>query len=577
MNTFRIHSDKNLSFKRRVSYLKKTSRPASLQIHHNSDESNNRIETAEKFLVKLDNPVSSRIVNKILVKSNFNESQFIESIKKWLVEFDLQSNLEIGQKYSISEINVAFAFSAILDLVSWGGRIEITDSFIWLHKIKSEINDSSNSDRMRKAMTVLKKNDVQFFTKLSDAEAIELLISGSIEFEKVESKNFNNSDLFRKGLTTWSMPYRGREGRSTRFILWIKNSKSKEPLGIIEVGDDAPFSPLRDAALGFSGINFLALDKPRLANRLFLLRKTMLKNDLPIDPTLPFSEFIKIWNNKNLSDKAIRDKFSDKSVVKRLNYLARIISGESSLLGAAEWSDKDVSSSIRAIKDVSLNRVHTEVVICGALPPFGKFLGGKIIAMMMNHPLVRETLDRDIGILLAESFDRTELEKWLPRYGPLLTTTKGLYPNHSALYNRVRFPSSNNSLKLQKLGSTEGLTMSHISDRTMSYAVKINEDLGEDGVSREYGSGGSKRQRIIQKAALTVGIAPECLYADVTRPVYGVSYASNNQDIVLYGEEPNWKDPLMLSTDSKEYEVEVLRIWRNKWLPRAQQNVSREE
>jgi hypothetical protein len=560
-----------------VRYLNKIAQTSDAQGNQINEDFNSKSQVAERFLVKLDDPVSSRIVNKMLIKSNFNESEFIESVQKWLTDFDSIFNTQISRDFTMAEINVAFAFSAILDLVSWGGRIEIIDSFVWLHKIKSEINDSSNSDRMRKAMTVLKKNEVQFFSGLSETKAIELLISGSIQFEKVESRNSENSDLFRRGLTTWSMPYRGREGRSTRFILWIINNTHKEPLGIIEVGDDAPFSPLRDAALGFSEVDFLTIDKPRLANRLFSLRKAMLKSDLPIDPSLPFSEFIEIWHEKNLSDKATRGKFLDNSVVKRLSYLARISSGEASLLGIKQWSDRDISNSIRAIKDVSLNRVHTEVVICGALPPFGKYLGGKIMAMMMNHPLVRETLDRDIGILLSESFEKSELEKWLPRYGPLLTTTKGLYPNHSALYNRVRFPSSNNSLKLEKLGSTEGLTMSHISDRTMAYAVKINENLGSGGISREYGSGGSKRQRIIQKAASTVGIAPDCLYADVTRPVYGVSYASNNQDIVLYGEEPKWKDPLMLITDANQYEFEVMKLWRSKWLKRALQNVPGED
>jgi hypothetical protein len=203
-------------------------------------------------------------------------------------------------------------------------------------------------------------------------------------------------------------------------------------------------------------------------------------------------------------------------------------------------------------------------------------LGGKIVAMMMNHPLVRATLDRDIGILLAGSFDRDKIEEWLPRFGPLLTTTKGLFPNHSAQYNRVRIPVGLKSLKLDKLGLTQGQTMSHISDRTMSFAVEINLRMGEKGVSREYGSGGAKRQRILQSAARVVGLDANGLYADVTRPVYGCLFLSNSQGVVLGGQTPEWKDTDMPFQDSKDYEDAVLRLWRDKWLRSAENRQQKE-
>jgi hypothetical protein len=249
-----------------------------------------------------------------------------------------------------------------------------------------------------------------------------------------------------------------------------------------------------------------------------------------------------------------------------MNYLSRIMKAETALSNTDLWNENEVNAGIRAIKDVTLNRVHTEIVICGALPPFGNLLIGKMVAMMINHPDIRSSLDRDIGILLQDTFDFHKLEAWLPRYGPLLITTKGLYPRHSAQYNRVRIVKHEGYLPLRKLGSTIGQTMSNMSDRTMKLAVEINERLGDKGVSREYGSGGSKRQRIIQKASTVVGINPAVMYADITRPVYGLSLVSNLQEVVLAGSKPEWRDLAGVIESPQEYEEKTVLLWRQQWL-----------
>ena len=455
-------------------------------------------------------------------------------------------------------------------MISWGGSLEVIESQLWLAKTREVINNNENAGNLRGAMTSLKSSEVSYFAPLTEKDALSILKEGELQVELVLPKNSETSEIFRKGITTWSMPYRGREGRSARFIVWLVSEDAKYPLGIMEVGDDAPYSPLRDQALGFSVPNQNSPVCGKLKDRLFELRKTMIVEDLPIDPTLKLEQFKNAWEKLSLNEKSVRDSFSDASVRKRLGYLNRIFHGELALSPDGTWNEKEIAAAIRAIKDVTLNRVHTEVVICGALPPFGNLLGGKVVAMMMNHPLVRATLDREIGVLLAGSFDREKIEDWLPRFGPLLTTTKGLFPNHSAQYNRVRIPAGQETIKLEKLGLTQGQTMSHISDRTMSFAVEINVRMGEKGISREYGSGGAKRQRILQSAARVVGLDSSGLYADVTRPVYGCLFLTNPQGVVLGGETPEWKDTGMRSQNSKDYEDAVLRLWRKKWLPSAE-------
>jgi hypothetical protein len=528
------------------------------------NSNSSRIET-EKYQIMLSDSHAQRQLNRMLHLSNYSISEFEKSVLDFLETENCEVVTEI-QELKESKLHLLFALSAIQDLISWGSTLDVLESQLWLGKTKDLINRHENSENLRDAMTSLKSSEISYFAPITANEALEMLRNGELRLELVSPKNNETSDLFRQGVTTWSMPYRGREGRSARFILWITNKGVKHPVGIMEVGDDAPYSPLRDQTLGFSIPEKESPLNLKMKNRLFELRKTIIPNDLPINPTLELDEFTKVWISLSLDNKSVRDRYSDPSIRKRLSYLNRIYSGEFALSTNDRWNEKDVAAAVRAIKDVTLNRVHTEVVICGALPPFGNLLGGKLVAMMMNHPLVRATLDRDIGVLLAGSFDKHKIEKWLPRFGPLLTTTKGLFPNHSSQYNRVRIPLVEGSVKLQKLGLTQGQTMSHIGNRTMSFAVEINSRMGDKGISREYGSGGAKRQRILQSAARHVGIDANALYADVTRPVYGCLFLLNPQGVVLGGESPEWKDHGMPAQTAQEYEGAALSLWREKWL-----------
>jgi hypothetical protein len=541
----------------------------------NSQELNERELSpvgTEKFQILLNDSSAQRQLNKLLLLSNYEITRILEQIGS-LLDHETDHDQDMLPSFTQSKLHLMFALSAIQDLISWGSDIEVIESQLWLTKTKELINKDENSGQLRGAMTSLKSSAISYFAPISSKEALKMLCEGELRLELVVPKNLESSNIFRYGVTTWSMPYRGREGRSARFIVWIRNRGTEFPLGIMEVGDDAPYSPLRDQALGFSVPNQHDPLNAKLRVRLLELRKTMNRSDLPIDPTLDTKDFLTAWRSLNLDEKSVRDKFTDPSVRKRISYLNRIFNGELALSEADLWNEKDVAAAVRAIKDVTLNRVHTEVVICGALPPFGNLLGGKIVAMMMNHPLVRATLDRDIGVLLAGSFDVLKIENWLPRFGPLLTTTKGLFPNHSAQYNRVRLPSGKSTLKLEKLGLTQGQTMSHISDRSMNFAVEINERMGEKGISREYGSGGAKRQRILQSAARIVGLDTDSLYAHVTRPVYGTLFVSNSQGVVLGGESPEWKDNYMPNQTTEEYETLVMEMWRDKWLSNAKRRV----
>ena len=515
---------------------------------------------SEDFLVSLKNQNAQKFLNRIIRDSNYDENNIYKMTQELLSKNSQFEDSSLA-KMSDAEVQIYFLLSITQDLISWGAKIKIFESQFYIKKSSQFIPNFQQNALLRSAMTNLKRSETEYEMPVDFSEAKKFVRSGIFELVRVDPKNEKDSRVFRTGVTTWSMPYRGREGRSSRYVLKVIKDGITIPCGIIEIGDDAPHSPLRDQAIGFRLPPQDSPLNPYLKDRLNALRLCMRSEDLPVNPKMELSELNLRWQELNL------DNFSalDPKLRKRMNYLNRIYKGELALSDQALWNSADISAAIRAIKDVTLNRVHTEVVICGALPPFGPLLVGKLTAMMMNHPQIRESLNRDIGTLLQDTFEFKKLENWLPRFGPLLVTTKGLFPQHSSQYNRVRIPSHSGYIPLKKLGNTVGQTMSNISDLSMKYATEINSRLGGQGISRDYGSGGSKRQRILQRAAQTIGLDPAMLYADISKPVYGHSLVANPQEVVLGGFSPKWVDSSGNFQSDSEYEAAAQSLWRKQW------------
>ena len=56
------------------------------------------------------------------------------------------------------------------------------------------------------------------------------------------------------------------------------------------------------------------------------------------------------------------------------------------------------------------------------------------------------------------------------------------------------------------------------------------------------------------------------MYADITRPVYGLSLVTNSQEVVLAGSEPEWRDSGGIIEDAELYEDKTVNLWRKQWL-----------
>jgi hypothetical protein len=248
-----------------------------------------------------------------------------------------------------------------------------------------------------------------------------------------------------------------------------------------------------------------------------------------------------------------------------LAYLLRLSAGEVSFHQLARGESVDdglFAAGVRALHNITLPRVHSEITVCGAVPPFSGILGGKAVTAMAAHPKVRAITAGGLGQILGETFDSKILEL-LPNADVVLLTTKGLYPGHSSLYNRALVPNNGGELRFSRVGLTKGDTTAMLSDQTAQIAIALQRAEETGKVSRTFGSGGGKRHRTIIAAARVAGLPAALASTGIQRPVYALPLLHNTFDALWLLESPQWR--ISGSESDARYEASAMDLWRRRW------------
>jgi hypothetical protein len=508
-----------------------------------------------------------------------------------------------GSIPSPDESRWAVALSVLSDLATAGAAITSRDSCLYVTWPDWKAPESRS--RLRNALAGLREEPHRTSVApipgataalpddLSTKCILQLLREGTVrlcEGHERFSETLLYRDIFRAAVRSWSMPYRDRSGRRAQFVLIIEHRSLARPVpfGIIEAADGPPYLTRRDERFGLTTQAFRAwLGDP--LEKTAELRQLERRINRLLD-ALIFSKGHKRGDHertlRNLTRLRLKAAGRSKADVllpdaKRAVYLERLskaLRGIKGLIGRGLADDSDIYALVRSIRDMSLPRMNVELSICGALPPFASALGGKLVAAFAADPRIRAICRRPLGDILEGAFDLSKLSKILPRHGALLVTTQGLYADHSAQYNGVLIPSNHvgQTVKLEKLGTTDGITTSLISRRTDRLATQLWTAIqATSRVSSVYGTGGSKRQRRLEDGIALLGVRPEVMHPGIPRPVYGLSLVSNLEEVALLGNKPDWIVPI--TDDPEQYAAAVLRAWRERWLATAQRRLMRSD
>jgi hypothetical protein len=217
-----------------------------------------------------------------------------------------------------------------------------------------------------------------------------------------------------------------------------------------------------------------------------------------------------------------------------------------------------------------------DITVCGAVPPYGDLLGGKLVCAMLMSPEVREAWRlryQGTPSIIASSVAGRPITR--PSELVLLTTTS-LY-GRSSQYNRIVVPGDalgiapEQRLRYERLGMSEGYGTDHFSAATVdALSTLVEHERGFQRVNSVFGEGVNPRMRKIREGLEVLGVPTDKLLLHGNqRELYGVPLAENFREYLAgVDDTPRFLLPAEQATEMTE---RIAAWWRERWLrPRAQ-------
>jgi hypothetical protein len=191
-----------------------------------------------------------------------------------------------------------------------------------------------------------------------------------------------------------------------------------------------------------------------------------------------------------------------------------------------------------------------DIQTLGAVPPYNRLLGGKLIALVAASNEIRQIYWRKYSGRITEMEQRI-----LPPHLVALTTTSAF--GRSSLYNRLSY---NGTLIAESLGYTEGYGIFHF----LELYPLFREFLESQGISTRggFGTGPRRKWQTMVRALDRLGFSSDLLRHGVKREVF-LFRLVDNLEAYMEGRdvEPAYRN-LPFS--------ELVAWWRERWLlPRA--------
>ncbi|WBA44240.1 Druantia anti-phage system protein DruA [Hymenobacter canadensis] len=417
-------------------------------------------------------------------------------------------------------------------------------------------------------------------------------------------------DIWRYCRYTWSLPLQTQPGRRMFYLVRDKARPFHPIIGIAALGSAVVQISVRDHAIGWS-LDSLADKKDPKANethkhqrrtRVEALHQELARAlaeiyraDLIEDGVLTEEECVyptpaTLLNLTNAADtnylgsRERRIQGTDLEAEarsptfrkKRVQVLQELLSARLEFNKCADLNGEEqyqylmqcaegkraLRMALRSVKKRHVAASLMEITTCGAVPPYGELLGGKLVAMLMASPQVindyRERYDQ-FNSVIASRMQGSDLVR---DANLVLLGTTSLYHVGSSQYNRVNFPGVGGKVEYKLLGKTEGYGSVHFSQKTYT---TIQQLLQAEATSQSYtfAAGVNYKLRSMSAALGLLGLQKLQKHS-TPRLVYAVPLAQNWQEY-LTGQE---KAPSWYFTDIKNPTAEteqIIEYWKKRW------------
>ena len=225
---------------------------------------------------------------------------------------------------------------------------------------------------------------------------------------------------------------------------------------------------------------------------------------------------------------------------------------------------------VRRAKGETVGTEIADLSVCGAIPPYGALLGGKLVSMLAVSPTVARAYHDKYSKSPSEIASAIAGRPIYRRSNLAYVGTTSLFGSGSSQYNRVKIPvgvltGSTDVIEYNKLGRSKSYGTSHLSTTSMNSLVTFAEQKQTGRrINSIFGEGVNPKLRKVREALDTLGWPSDALLRHGReRIVYGVPLVSNLLPYLLgFEKRPRFVFDLKAHDDV----AQVGDFWLQRWL-----------
>ena len=227
-----------------------------------------------------------------------------------------------------------------------------------------------------------------------------------------------------------------------------------------------------------------------------------------------------------------------------------------------------------ALKEIKKERVGAgmmNIMVCGAIPPYNRILGGKLTAMALTGPKIINMYQDKYGDYQSEIASSMKGEAVSKQNELVFLDTTGLFEIGSAQYDRIRVPTNGGQIEYDQVGYTEGYGSVQFGPGTRKRLSQVTQlEEGRKVVRGRFGEGVSPRIRKIRRGLQNCGLDADLLRHESRRIVYGIDLAKNTQEYLLGIE--NTPDYYWDFENPDQEQESIYQHWIDRWASMRVQN-----
>lgn len=231
-----------------------------------------------------------------------------------------------------------------------------------------------------------------------------------------------------------------------------------------------------------------------------------------------------------------------------------------------------INAALSAIKSRRIGTNLLEITTCGAVAPYNRLLGGKLVALLLLSPQVAADNKRRYGgepTIIRSQLKNTRV---VPDSTLVWLGTTSLFSHSSSQYQRLHLPAGiiapdQPAIRYTYLGNTTGYgTIQFADDTVRALEGVMRGRRGYRDVNSVFGEGASPRMRKLRSGLDAIGFS-----ADLTmlhhqeRRIYGVPLF-DQAGAYLCGLDPDVPDYVATPENHPDATERIAEFWRRRWL-----------